>query len=264
MVNEKKTIAKETGSNLTPIVIIGVILLATIFGIYMIMKSGGKETVGGDKNSSTSGNKKSSDGRIANYDSAPAGAAPAHFKGNAGSPVVIEEFADFQCPTCRIVHPKMNEIISKYGNRIKVVFRQYPVTQPPKAYDAAVATEAAGLQGKFWEMQNIMFNNQTSWANSQTHRQDYSKYAKQIGLDVEKFEIDLLGMAAKQRVDSDMKRGKALNISSTPSILINGRLVPYSQMEVAQMSTLIDAELAKFNPKKEEKSDGKKEEKPKE
>lgn len=262
MANEKQTVKNETGSNLTPIIIIGAILLATIAGIYLIMNSGGKETAKANSNKG-----KPNNGRVAGYDSAPAGATPAHFKGNPNSPVVIEEFADFQCSTCRVVHPKMNEIISKYGSRIKFVFRQFPLTgMHKKAYEAAVATEAAALQGKFWEMQNIVFNNQTSWVNAANHRQEFLKYAKQIGLDVEKFENDLLAMNTKQRVDSDMQRGRGLSISSTPSILLNGKLIPFSQMEVAAMSTLIEAELAKFDPKKEkdepEKSEG--EEKPKE
>lgn len=266
MANETKTVKKETGSNMMPIIIIGGILLATIAGIYMIMNSGDKEQAQNNKNSATNKTVTKND-TVPNYNSAPPGATPAHFKGSPSAAVVLEEFADFQCPTCATVHPRINEITSKYGNKIKVVYRHYPLSQiHQNAYNAAVASEAAGLQGKFWEMQNLIFRNQTSWANSQNAKQSFAEYAKTLGLNVEKFNSDTLAMNTKGRVDADIKRGRALNVTSTPTIMVNGKIVP--QLTVASMSQLIDAELAKLNPKKEtetksseESSDKKKENK---
>lgn len=245
MANEKVTVKKETGNNLTPVIIIGAILLATVLGIYMIMNSGDKETA--QQSPGNAGQTEGNSGQIPNYNSAPPGASPSHFKGSDSAAVMLEEFADFQCPTCRVVHPKINEIISKYGSRVKVVFRNYPLTNMhPKAYDASVAAEAAGLQGKFWEMQNIIFNNQPTWSNSPNHKQEFEKYAQTIGLDIDRYKNDVLGMNAKMRVDADINRGRALNITSTPTIILNGRIIPHPQVEVATLSQLIDAELAKL------------------
>ncbi len=270
MANEKQTISKETGSNLTPIIIIGAILLATVAGIYMIMSSGEKETAQGSTSKSTATGEQSApqDTTVPNYANAPAGATPANSKGMENSLVVVEEFADFQCPTCAVVHPKMKEVMAKYGNRVKFVFRNYPLSQVhPNAYRAATAAEAAGLQGKFWEMQDLLFTNQGNWSNQPDPLKLFADYAKQLSLDVEKFNNDILAMSTKSRVDADINRGRTLNITSTPSVLINGKLIPFSQVEVAGLSNLIEAELAKLEKKKdsptkpEETSSDKKDEK---
>ncbi len=95
-------------------------------------------------------------------------------------------------------------------------------------------------------MQDLLFRNQTQWSNLENPNEQFSDYAKRIGLDIEKFNNDILGVQAKQRVDFDIQRGNALNIRSTPTILVNGRPIPAEQMEVDLMSNIIDAELAKF------------------
>lgn len=254
----KKDNGKDNGGNLAPIIIIGGIFLATVLGIYWISSSGEPEVENDRITRNLEGKGTSTDGgttsqtqnqAIPNYDTAPAGATPMNFKGSENSPVVIEEFADFQCPTCAVVHPKMKEIAAKYGDRIKFIFRQYPLTQMhPKAYDAALATEAAGVQGKFWEMQNMIFENQSTWVNSPDHKKVFGEYAQKIGLDVAKFKDDMIALPTKNRVEADMKRGTALNIRSTPSIVLNKKLVPFSQVEVAALSSLIDAELKNAPP----------------
>ncbi len=271
MANETKTHNKETGSNLTPIIIIGGFFLATVLGIYWISSSGEDETlVTSTTSDSTATNTPpvEPDTTIPNYNTASSGATPMNFKGSEDSPVVIEEFADFQCPTCAVVHPKIKEIAAKYGDRIKIIYRQYPLTQMhPKAYDASLASEAAGIQGKFWEMQNMLFENQTTWVNSPDHKKVFEEYAQKIGLNVAKFKDDMIALPTKNRVDSDMKRGTDLNIRSTPSIVLNKKLVPFSQVEVAALSSLIDAELKNApppdalpagSPEKKEETSGKK------
>ncbi len=108
MANERITAKKETGSGVMPFIIIGGIFLATIVGIWWISQSGGKDAA--QSNTATANNGQPQDSRLPNYDKAPQGATPAHTKGSETSPVVIEEFADLQCPTCGFLHPKMNEI----------------------------------------------------------------------------------------------------------------------------------------------------------
>ena len=175
---------------------------------------------------------------------APAGAQPPNMRGAATAAVTVEEFADFQCPTCATVHEMMKNVTGVYGSRIKFIYRNFPLTQIHKnAYDAALAAEAAGLQGRFWEMQNQLFTNQQAWSNSSDARTLFTGYAEKVGLDTEKFQSDLVALPTKQRVDSDIERGRALNVSGTPTIYINGRTVPPAQMNVDSLRSLIDAEL---------------------
>lgn len=176
----------------------------------------------------------------------PAGAVPAHYKGGAAATVVVEEFADYQCPTCAVLHPTVQQLQAAYGDRVKIIFRNFPLqTLHPKAYDAAVAAEAAGLQGKFWEMQNLLFTNQQTWSTASDHRKLFEEYAQRIGLDLEKFKTDMAGMEAKTRVDKDMERGRAMNLNSTPSFYINGKPLAYENTEFNKFRAAIDAELAK-------------------
>lgn len=179
---------------------------------------------------------------------APVGAQPPNMLGSATAMVTVEEFADFQCPTCGIVHGVMKDIQAQFGSRIKFIYRNYPITQIHKnAYDASVAAEAAGLQdkNKFWEMQNLLFTNQAAWSNLADAKPVFKEYAGKIGLDVTRWENDMLGMPAKGRVDADMARARALNVTSTPTIYINGQSVSQPQLNFEGIKGLIDAELQK-------------------
>jgi len=167
-----------------------------------------------------------------------------------GSPtaaVTVEEFADFQCPSCGATHPAMKEIQQIYGSRIKFIFREFPLTMHDKAYDAAAAAEAAGMQGsdKFWAMHNLIYTNQKSWSVDPNYKQVFAGYAQQIGLDVAKFQTDAAGLPAKNRIDADLARGRGLNVSSTPTVLVNGQSIPYPEMNVQGMRQFIDAEIQK-------------------
>lgn len=245
---------KESGKSATPFVIIGLIFLATIAGIWWISQSGAPAEAT-DQNTNTGGNTQSlTQQALDTYAKAPAGASPEHFKGSPTSTVLVEEFADFQCPACKDIHKTVNEINAAYGSRIKFVFRNYPLIQVhPKAYDAAVAAEAAGLQGKFWEMQNLLFTNQENWSMETNHRKVFEEYAKTLALDVDKFTQDSLGITAKSRVDADMQRGNGVGIRSTPTIFVNGKPLAFEQSTIEGIKAAIDAELEKTAPAAEEK-----------
>ncbi len=167
--------------------------------------------------------------------------------GSPSAAVTVEEFADYQCGACASVHPTMKEIQSAYaGNRnFRFIFRHYPLSIPAhdKSYDAAVATEAAGLQGKFWQMQDQLFRNQQAWTSNPNYREIWAGYAENIGMDVEKFKTDLAGLQTKQRVDADLARGRALSVTSTPTVLINGRQIPFSEVNTTSLRRIIDAEI---------------------
>ena len=245
MTDKNKTVENEGGSSIAPIAIIGLILLATIGGIWWISQSGAKSgTENANANMTNNGNTANQSAAAA-YAKAPQGATPEHFKGGANATVLVEEYADFQCGACAGKHAVFNELMSEYGNKIKFVFRNYPLPMHNKAYEAAVASEAAGLQGKFWEMQNLLFTNQQKWVADSGHRKLFDEYAKTIGIDVEKFNNDFLGINAKTRVDADMKRGNALSLQSTPSLFVNGKPVIFEQMTLEALKPIIDAELKK-------------------
>jgi protein-disulfide isomerase len=231
----------KNNSNL-PLIIIGAVLLAAIAGgwyFYQNSKSAPVKTA-------VNANKKDDSSFLKTYQNAPPGAQPPNMLGSASAQVTVEEFADFQCPTCAAVHGKMKEINAVYGSRIKFIYRSFPLTQIHKnGYDAAVAAESAGMQGKYWDMQNQLFTNQTAWANSDNARKMFEDYAQKIGLDAEKFQNDMLGIATKGRVDADMARGRALGVNGTPTIYINGKPLAFEQFDVTPIRQVIDAELQK-------------------
>ncbi|HEX3101059.1 MAG TPA: thioredoxin domain-containing protein, partial [Pyrinomonadaceae bacterium] len=179
---------------------------------------------------------------------APNGAEPPNLAGGPTAAVTLEEFADYQCPTCGAKYPVFDEIKSTYGNRVRFIFRNYPLPQHDKSYAAAVAAEAAGLQGKFWEMHGALFSNQQAWTASPTYKDIWKGYAQKIGLNVDKWETDMAGTAAKLRVDADVARVKAVGVGSTPTLYMNGRQVAFPDLTVEQLKHLIDAELQKAAP----------------
>jgi protein-disulfide isomerase len=235
----------ETKSNTPMLIIVGVLLVAVLGGWWFYSSS---KPVPGNKAANTTtpnvANVAKTPGIPAN---APLGANPPNHSGSPTATVKLEEFADFQCGSCAAAHPAMNEIKSMYGSRIHFIFRNFPLEIPAhdKSYDAAVAAEAAGMQNKFWDMQNLLFTNQQAWTKDPNYRQTWKEYAQRIGLDVSKWENDMAGIVAKGRVDEDIKRGKGLSVNATPTLYINGSAVDVSQMKVESLKQLIDAELNK-------------------
>ena len=234
----------------TPILIIGAVLVVALLGGWYMFSSAKTPT-----GSANNGNKAANGTPAANNPNkipanAPAGATPPNLAGSANAQVTIEEFADFQCPQCAATHPIMNEIKSTYGSRIRFIYRDFPLDIPAhdKSYEASVAAEAAGMQGKFWDMQNILFTNQKAWTADPNYKQIWKDYATKIALDVPKWENDMAGIGAKTRVDEDKKRGIALGVHSTPTVFLNNVEVPFAQVNVAGLRQLIDAELQKAAP----------------
>jgi hypothetical protein len=132
------------------------------------------------------------------------------------------------------------------NNNVRFIFRHFPRPIHDKSYDAAVAVEAAGMQGgpKFWAMMDQMMTNQQTWAPpNSNYRELWKGYAEKIGLDVPKWEEDAAGIGAKGRVDLDIQRARGIGVGSTPSIYINGRLIPFSDVNLQTMRQLIEAEI---------------------
>ena len=161
-------------------------------------------------------------------------------KGAETAPVTIVEFAEFQCPFCMRVGPTLEQIESTYKDRVRFVWKHLPlVSIHSHAMDAAIAAEAAGKQGRFWDYHDKLFANQT-----QLEPGDLRKYAQELGLNLARFDKDLTDQDLKTKVLEDMTEATSLGVTSTPTFFINGRLVS-GAMPFETFSTIIDEELAK-------------------
>jgi protein-disulfide isomerase len=174
------------------------------------------------------------------------GAVPAHVEGPADAPVTLEEFGDFQCPPCALLHPVLKQMEREFGARVRVIFRQFPLVPAHEhALSAARATEAAGLQGRFWPMHDMIYENQKRWNGAFDVRPIFEDYARQIGLDLERYHRDVGSDAVHRRITEDGKRARSLNVTGTPTVFINGRELPYQSLAPDKLRALIQAELNK-------------------
>jgi len=164
-------------------------------------------------------------------------AADGPAKGPADAPITIVEFSDFQCPFCSRVTPTLEQVTENYGDKVRLVFRQFPLGMHPNAPKAAEASLCAQEQGKFWEMHDAMFGDQNALGVPQL-----KATAAKLGLDGEQFDQCLDSGKYEDAVAADMKAGAEAGVTGTPAMFINGQMVsgavPYDQL-----SAVIDAEL---------------------
>ena len=160
--------------------------------------------------------------------------------GSSSAPVTIVEFSDFQCPFCRSVAPTLKQVREKYGDKVRVVWKDFPLTQiHPDAFKAAEAAHCAGDQGKFWEYHDRLF------ANQQALQPDSLKsYASALGLDTAAFNSCLDSSKHGPRVSEGVAQGTRLGVNSTPTLYINGRMISGAQ-PLETFSILIDEELSR-------------------
>jgi len=177
-------------------------------------------------------------------DSANPGSQPPHAIGPEDAPVTLEEFGDFQCPPCAMLHPVLKTMEKEFGPRLRVIFREFPlVPTHAHALSAARSAEAAGLQGKFWEMHDLLYENQKTWHDEFDSRPTFEGYAKKIGLDLERFRRDVSSQVVEQRIFLDGKRAHALGVKGTPTVFLNGREVPFESLAPEKLRVLINVEL---------------------
>ena len=172
------------------------------------------------------------------------GAVPPHSVGPDDAPVTLEEFGDFQCPPCGLLHPVLKDMEKEFGPQLRVIFREFPLAQTHQhAINAARAAEAAGMQGKFWEMHDLIFTNQRNWKDAFDARPTFEGYAVKLGLDIGKFRRDVTSSAVDQRITLDGRRANAMGVSGTPTVFMNGREVPFESLPPERLRPLIQAEL---------------------
>ncbi len=164
-----------------------------------------------------------------------------HVRGPANAAVTLEEFGDFQCPPCGAMEGPLQQIERDYASSLRVIFRNFPFTIHEHAHEAAYAAEAAGLQGRFWEMHDLLYREQSVWAKSSDVQSLFDAYAGMIGLNLERFKKDVSGEQVKAKVEGDRKRGEALGVRNTPTIFINDESVPPTSLNPTALRAAVDA-----------------------
>lgn len=147
-----------------------------------------------------------------------------HVTGSDANKVMLIEYGDYQCPSCGGAYPNLKTLLNDYP-QVTFIFRNFPLTTlHPNARAAAAVAEAAGLQGKYWEMHDTLYEKQNDWSslNASQRTSVFSSYATSLGLDLKKFESDLAAKNVTQKISFDMAMGKKLNISATPTLFLNG------------------------------------------
>jgi protein-disulfide isomerase len=210
----------EGAKRFIPFIIIGGVLAAIIVAMILMSRSGDTTATQPLANANTSANAH-----------APAqaprtqqpGAPNPHIRGGEKAAVTLEEFSDFQCPACGSLEPSLRRIEKDYGERVRLIFRNFPLKGHKYAFIASRAAEAAGQQGKFWEMHDAIYDNQKEWSDAPEPRTFFDAYATRLGLDVQRFKADMERQDLADRIVADYNRGLSLNVSGTPSIYLNGR-----------------------------------------
>jgi protein-disulfide isomerase len=143
-----------------------------------------------------------------------------HVLGPEHAPVVVVEYADFQCPTCKQAAPTLQLLLQRFASRVRLVFRHFPLEQAhPQALAAAEAAECAAEQGRFWEMHDLLFANQQHLT-----RKDLHSYAERLGLDLARFTAEMDDHVYLQRIREHQDSGRRSHVRATPGVFVDGRI----------------------------------------
>ncbi len=162
-----------------------------------------------------------------------------HIRGNFNAKVTLVEFSDFECPFCSRFHPTLKQVMSEYGDKVRLVYKHFPLSFHAQAQKAAEASECASEQGKFWEMHDKIFDNQ-----EQLSLASLKQWARDLRLNGSKFDSCLDTGKYAGKVAADLSEGEQKGVSGTPATFINGQMVS-GAVSYATLKQIIDAELAK-------------------
>ena len=175
-------------------------------------------------------------------------------KGGKNASVTLVEYSDFQCPACRSYVPVVQQLNETFGDQLRIVYRHFPLTQiHPNAFGAAQAAEAAGLQDKFWEMHDLIFERQGEWSAALRGSEAFfNTYAEEIGIDLDQFKSDYNSDTVRQNVSDDVSAGNALNLSGTPSFTLEGKKIQsprsFDEFRALVEAAVKDAPAPEVNP----------------
>jgi protein-disulfide isomerase len=164
-----------------------------------------------------------------------------HIRGNPDAPVTLEEFGDYQCPPCGVLAEPLNQIEHDFSPNTRLIFYNYPLPLHQHAREAACSAEAAGLQGKFWEMHDLIYRQQANWSKAPDAQAIFASYAGTLGLDLERFKKDSQSPEVKARVDADQKKGASIGVQNTPTIFINNHAVAPTDLAPDRLRNVVAA-----------------------
>jgi protein-disulfide isomerase len=172
----------------------------------------------------------------------------AHVLGPENAPVTLEEFGDFQCPPCGRLSEPINQLQHDYKGQVRLIFRNFPLINHLHAREAAFAAEAAGLQGHFWQMHDVLYREQAVWSNSADARALFAAYAGYMGLNTERFKLDMDSEKVKDRVDADQKQGLSLGVKNTPTLFLNNKEIDPKKLNPTDLRAAVDVALKQTKP----------------
>ena len=146
-----------------------------------------------------------------------------NIKGEKEAAATLIEYSDFQCPACGSYYPIVKKVTEDLSAKVRFAYRHFPLPQHKNAKLAATVAEAAGKQGKFWEMHDLIFQNQSDWSEEKNAAVLFAKYAQDIGLDLARFQTDIASDDIKAKIENDYKSGVKAGVNSTPSFFLNGK-----------------------------------------
>ncbi len=147
-------------------------------------------------------------------------------RGSKTATHTIVDYSDFQCPACGAYSPLLKRLADEHGQNVRVIYRHFPLEQiHTNAKSAAEAAEAAGLQGKFFEMHDAIFNTQDSWSSDANPKIFFEDLSFSLGLDTARFKIDMESQEVKNKIDTMISGGKNTGVQSTPSLFFDGKLI---------------------------------------
>lgn len=163
-------------------------------------------------------------------------------KGNRNSKVVLIEYSDFQCPACGAYYPLVKRVVQEFGDKIAFVYRYFPLEQHLNGKPAAYAAEAAGRQGKFWEMHDKIFESQSAWSESLNASDTFLKFAGELSLNVDQYKSDVNANEVKEKVEQNYQSGVRSFVNATPTFFLDGRQIQPRGYD--DFKTIISNELA--------------------
>ena len=174
--------------------------------------------------------------------SGKAGTPTSHIEGQGKSGVTLVEYGDYQCPFCEQYYPIVKQVQNEFNDQIFFQFRNFPLTQVHQnAFAGARAAEAAALQGKFWEMHDLLYESQSQWSESSDPTSFFKQYAQQLGLNTAQFNKDYASSKVNDAINADMAAGNKLKISGTPTFFLNGKQINVSANANSFESQIKDA-----------------------
>lgn len=166
-----------------------------------------------------------------------------HARGPRNAPVTLEIYGDFQCPSCGTASHAIDELQKEHEGKIRVIFHEFPLEMHKHAAEAALAAEAAAIQGKFWEMHDMLYKYQSVWSRVGNAGYFFESYAELIRLDVARFRADRQSADVLARVIEDGKVGQTRGVKNTPTIFLNGTETK-TAFTKDKLQEVIDAALA--------------------